>query len=229
MDMENTVAASVWRKVGGWSRGLLNNACARALLFAVLFVLAGSTASADLLLSWTPGPISWDPNQPQTWRIYRRTVDQPMSLLTEIAANAVQGPNGTTASIVSTAIDTTVTLGTLYCYQVSAWNTAGESTPTAEACAIATDGQTVALQIPASRIPLVSRRATDGSTLVSILANKSDVITVNNSQTAPTATIVMQTPADKTVLVSRRSTDGSQIVSILVNASQAVFINGLKK
>lgn len=229
MVAENTAVRNALRKVGGWTLSKLSGAFARALLCAVLSVLAGSTANADLLLSWTPGWINWDPNVPQTWRIYRRTADQPMYLLTEIAANAVQGPNGTTASIVSTAIDTTVTLGTFYCYQVSAWNTAGESAPTAEACAIATDGQTVAMQIPAGRIPLVSRRATDGSTLVSILANKTDVITVNNSQTAPTATIVMQTPADKTVLISRRATDGSEIVSILVNASQAVFINGLKK
>lgn len=201
------------------------------LIFLLFFFCASANAAGtgSIVLTWTPGPINWDPNQPQTWRIYRRTVDQPMSLLAEIPANAVQGPNGTTQSIVSSAIDATAVVGAKYCYQVSAWNTAGESAPTNEACGIAIEGEMIGVDIPATRTGLVSRRATDGSNLISFLVNNSDIVAINDSVAAVKATVTIVTPPGKIVLISKRATDGSTIVSTLVNKSTAVFINGQQK
>jgi hypothetical protein len=192
-----------------------------------LAVLTAGSAAADLLISWKPGLVAADfSNVPASFRLYRRAVNAPYELLQEIAVARL--PDGTIAAEFST-MDTTVAIGAEYCYQVSAANAAGESSPSNEGCAIPIDGQTVALQIPSGRTPLISRRATDASSLVSILANKSDVVSINDSTLAPAATVVMAAPAGKTVLVSKRANDGSSLFSILVNKSQVLFINEIKQ
>jgi hypothetical protein len=94
---------------------------------------------------------------------------------------------------------------------------------------VAIDAQTIGVDMPTDRMPLVSRRATDGSSIISILVNRSDIVAVNDSMLAVTATVTINTPPGKTVLISHRATDGSTIVPLLINASQAVFINGQNK
>lgn len=181
-----------------------------------------------LLLSWKAGAmVPCHSNWPQRLKIYRRAATAPYDLLQEIP---VTWPtDGSMPPQNWTLQDTTAAAGVKYCYQVTAANSAGESGPTNEACGIPIDGEMIAVDIPAERIPLVSRRATDGSQIVSFLLNKSDTVAVNDSIAAVTATVTIATPAGKTVLISRRATDGSNIVSTLVNKSEPVYVNGQKK
>lgn len=175
-----------------------------------------------ILITWQAPPIKPDQSDaPATYRIYRRTVNNSYELLREI-------PAAIGAQSVEAVDDTTVT-GLKYCYQVSAANTAGESAPTNEACGISIVGDMIGVDIPANRTGLISRRATDGSTLVSFLVNSSDIVAVNDSVLAPSATVTIVTPPGKTVLISKRATDGSTIVPMLVNKSESVFINGQQK
>src|SRR5262245_30899224 len=89
---------------------------------AVLGLLAvSSTAEAQLTLTWVDNAV--DENG---FRVERRT-----------SPSGSYGLVGTVPSNVATYLDATVTPGQAYCYRVQAYNSAGSSGFTNEACATA--------------------------------------------------------------------------------------------
>jgi hypothetical protein len=195
-------------------------------LVLILF-LVGNASAAEIVLTWQAGALNPDlGNVPATFNVYRRASAAPYDLLQTIPVVRL-ADNTITPNWAAT--DATAVLGVKYCYQVSAANTIGESPASNEACSVAIDAKTIGVDMPTDRLPLVSRRATDGSNIISILVNRSDIVAVNDSTLAVTATVTINTPPGKTVLISHRATDEGTIVPLLINASPVIFINGQSK
>ncbi len=117
------------------------------LAWALLAVLglASAAGAAQLQLNWS------DQSSNETgFEIWRKTGTG--GTYAQIAVS----PSNTTSYA-----DTTVTAGVTYCYQVRAYNDAGESDPTNEACgtATATTGSSPTTSTPASGAPASNQAA----------------------------------------------------------------------
>lgn len=98
----------------------------RAFLVCAFLALLGFASAADaavLRLNWADNS-----SNEKGFEIWRKT-----------GTNGTYGPVAASASNTTSYVDTTVTAGVDYCYQVRAYNDAGESSPSNEACATASD------------------------------------------------------------------------------------------
>jgi hypothetical protein len=126
----------------------------------------------------------------------------------------------TVGATVKEAEDTTVVPGLTYCYRIGAFNVAGESMGE-DSCSMAAG---VYVYLKPNQTLSISRRSTNGSTVVAILANKSEVIEQNKYPEDGKLTLNLKSALNLTQ--SRRSTDGSSIVSILINKDEYLMVNG---
>lgn len=104
------------------------------------------------------------------------------------------------------------------CYRVFAFNAAGNS-EFSNTVQIPVNQNVVSIKTDA--IVTVSRRATDTSTIISILVNANTVIGPGGFE--------ISYPPNMTLLVSRRASNTSSVMAILVNHSTVVLINGVQK
>src|SRR5581483_2325947 len=102
-------------------------------IFSVLSVFAwqGVANAAQLKLLWNDSS-----DNEAGFRIERKTTSTGSFVVAKIVnAN------------VTTDTDTALTSGTTYCYRVLAFNSAGDSAPSNEVCAVASDGTTATLTV----------------------------------------------------------------------------------
>jgi hypothetical protein len=104
-------------------------------------------------------------------------------------------------------VDATGNVNERYCYHVRAFNEAGESPPSAEACGTVTD---VTVRVPEGKQVLPSRRSGQSS-IVAVLSNQGDEVTVHTREQ----------------LAHSKRADGSiSIVPLLVDQNETVKVNG---
>lgn len=183
-------------------------------LMSVLFVLflAGTSFGQNLNLTWDYTQ-STDPNaQADGFKIYRQVFGASWSLLSTITADK------------RAATDATVVYGTDYCYRMTAYNTAGESTYSNTACGAPAIFDGVSVSLRQGLTLAISRRATNGSSIVGLLVNKDEPVTINS---AAEGGVDMTLRNGLTPAISRRATNGSSIVGILVNKDEPLRVNGV--
>lgn len=95
------------------------------LLLALAFLLLATVAdAAQVTLTWTDNS-----NDETQFVVERRLKTDPVTAYAQI---------GTTAANVAVFVDSTVVVGTLYCYRVKAANATGQSGYSGEACLLTT-------------------------------------------------------------------------------------------
>lgn len=139
----------------------------------------------------------------------------------------VQGGTGAVIAKVAGDLRTYQDTGALtpdqtYCYQVRAIGKDGASPLSTEQCAPYAG---VRIYIDSGQQVLVSRRATDTSSIVAILVNANQNV-VENQVPVPGAITIN---SRSTLTVSKRATLGASTISVLVNANEIVTVNGVKK
>jgi hypothetical protein len=103
---------------------------------------------------------------------------------------------------------------TQLCYDVLAFNSAGKSPPSAQACVTTPVINVVTMKTAA--IVTVSHRSTDTSTIIAILVNANTVIGAGGLE--------LTYPPGFTLTVSRRASNTSSVIAILVNKSTNVVV-----
>jgi Calx-beta domain len=129
-------------------------------LLAALFFTAPA-AAAQLTLSWTDNS-----NNEDGFRIERRISGGSFAQIAVVAAN------------VTSFIDSGVTAGTTYCYRVRAYNQAGASAYTAEACRAPASASLPTVTIGAST-PTATEGGTAGRFTVSRTGSTAGALTAN--------------------------------------------------
>lgn len=192
----------------------------KALMICLALLIGRVASAADIIVTFNAGTVLADKsNAPTAFTMLRRTGSTPYNTLQEIT-----WVDGTTAYTIT---DATTQPGIKYCYQTFAHNSAGNSPTSNEACAVARDGASVAVDIPTANTSLVSRRATNLG-IVSFLVDQNAVVAVNDSLAAVNATVTINTAPGALVLISRRATNLG-ITSSLVDKDQVLYINGTAK
>ena len=183
----------------------------KALLITIITTAAllnGAPASAALYLEWLQSESAQQPVE--YYRILRRLESEPNYLeVAKLAGN------------VRKAVDTTTMPGKSYCYQVVSGNTAGEAV-SADSCSL---NPGVAITIKQGQILVLSRRATNGGTVIGALLNADEIVTENSGDPV-TVGIKINYRQDKQFLASRRTTNNSSIVALLVDRDEVVMANG---